>query len=59
MHGHNLRAHAWIVVAVVLVVIAAHAALFGLLARSDFSLALLAGVAGIAALKFAWWKFRR
>jgi hypothetical protein len=43
----------------IVVLVAAHAALFGFAFRSHLPVALVAGLVGLLALKYAWWKFRR
>jgi hypothetical protein len=41
-----------------LVLIAAHVAVLGLVPRDHLSIALIAGVIALVALKY-WWRFRR
>ena len=43
----------------VVVLVAAHAALFGFAFGGHTSLALLTAVASVLALKYVWWRFRR
>jgi hypothetical protein len=47
----------WSGILVVVALIVAHAALFGLAFR--LAVALVAGMLGLVALKFMWWKLRR
>jgi uncharacterized membrane protein len=49
----------WPIVLAAILLIAAHAAVFGLAFRTDVSLTLLAAVAGLLALKYAWSRHRR
>ena len=49
----------WIGILVVVALIVAHAAFFGLAFRGHRSVALVAGMLGLVALKFMWWRLRR
>ena len=59
MDAHLHHARGWIAIVTIAVLIAAHLWLFTAVSRTHLSIALIAGVAAVAALKFAWWKFRR
>jgi hypothetical protein len=41
------------------VLVAAHAALFGFAFQSHLPVALGAGLVGLLVLKYVWWRFRR
>jgi hypothetical protein len=56
---HKLRAPAWIGILAVAAVVAAHAALLGFAFRGHLSVVLVAGVLGLFALKYIWWRRRR
>jgi uncharacterized membrane protein len=43
----------------IVVLVAAHGALFGFAFQSHLSVALLAGLVGLLLLKYVWWRFRR
>ena len=43
----------------ILMLAVAHAALFGIAARLHYAVLLAAGVVGIAARKYGWWRVRR
>jgi hypothetical protein len=57
--GQKIHGRLWIVVVVVAVLIAAHAALFGLMLRGDLSFWLVAAGVEVLLLKFVWWRRRR
>jgi hypothetical protein len=57
--GHKIHARLWMVAVAIAVLIAAHAALFGLMLRGHLSLWLIAAVVGALRLKYAWWRMRR
>ena len=59
MDAHLHHARGWIAVVAIVVLIAAHLWLFTTVSRAHLSMALIAGAAGVTALKFAWWRFRR
>lgn len=59
MDAHLHHARGWIAIVAIAVLIAAHLWLFTAVSRTHLSIALVAGIAGVTALKFAWWKFRR
>jgi hypothetical protein len=59
MKTHKLHAPMWIGILVVIVLVAAHAALLGFAFRGHLSVALLAGMLGLVALKYTWWRLRR
>jgi hypothetical protein len=59
VNTHKLHAPVWVGILVVVVLIVAHAALFGLAFRGHLSVALVAGMLGLLALKFMWLKLRR
>jgi hypothetical protein len=56
---HKLHAPAWIGILVVAALVAAHAALLGFAFRGHLSVVLAAGVLGLFALKYLWWRLRR
>jgi hypothetical protein len=60
VNGHKVHASTWIGILVVIVLVAAHAtALLGLAFRGHLSVALVAGMLGLVALKYTWWRLRR
>jgi hypothetical protein len=52
--AHNRHAHGWVAIVAVLVLIAAHVALVGVVFRAHLSVALAVTVVGIVALKYAF-----
>ena len=59
MHARLHHARGWIAIVAIVVLIAAHLWVFTTVSRAHLSVALIAGAAGVTALKFAWWKIRR
>jgi hypothetical protein len=59
MRGHNFQGHGWIAAVAILLLVVAHAVLFGVAARLHYSVLLVAGVVGIVLVKYGWWKLRR
>jgi hypothetical protein len=59
VNGHRFHAPTWIGILLVVALIVAHAALFGFVFRGHLPVALAAGMLGLVALKFIWWKLRR
>src|SRR5262249_50944160 len=57
--GFNPRVHMWIAILAVLLLVAAHVALLGIIARAHLSVTLAAGLGGLVVVKYAWWRFRR
>jgi type II secretory pathway component PulM len=56
--GRQFHGHGWILTIGVLVLIAAHVTVLGLVPRDRLLLAL-AGIATLFAIKYAWWWYRR
>jgi hypothetical protein len=59
VRGHNLHGRGWIAALAIVLLIVAHAVLFGVATRLHYSVLLAAGVVGIVVLKYGWWKLRR
>jgi hypothetical protein len=59
LKGHQLHARTWPAILAIVVLVAAHAALFGFAFQSHLPLALGAGLVGLLVLKYLWWRFRR
>jgi hypothetical protein len=57
--AHKPHVHTAPVVLAMVVLLAAHAALFGLAFGGHLSVGLVAGMLGLVALKVMWWKRRR
>ena len=58
MRRHNLPAGGWIATLTILLLVLAHALLFGLVTRLHYAVLLAVGVVGIVVLKYCWWKRR-
>jgi hypothetical protein len=59
VHARLHHARGRITIVAIVVLIAAHLWVFTTGSRAHLSVALIAGAAGVTALKFAWWKIRR
>jgi uncharacterized membrane protein len=59
LKGHRLPARTTPALLAIVVLVAAHAALFGFALQSHLSVALVAGLVGLLGLKYVWWRFRR
>jgi hypothetical protein len=59
LKGHQLHARKWPAILAIVVLVAAHAALFGFAFQSHLSVALVAALVGLLVLKYVWWRFRR
>ena len=59
MKAHKLHAPIWVGILVLMVLVAAHVALLGFAFRGHLSVALVAGVLGLVAVKYMWWRLRR
>jgi hypothetical protein len=58
LKGHHL-ARTWPGILAIVVLLAAHVALFGFAFQSHLSVVLVAGLVGLLVLKYVWWRFRR
>jgi hypothetical protein len=58
VRGDTVHARGWIAAVVVLVLIAAHAGLLRLVSRGNVSVVLVAAMAGLVVVKYAWRRFR-
>jgi hypothetical protein len=56
---HHRSPRAWVVVGTLLLLIGAHAALFGLLSRAQLSLVSAAGLLSLVVLKYVWVRSQR
>jgi len=59
MRHHGVHVRAGIAAVAVVVLIAAHSALLTVVARAQLSIALLAAMAALLVLKYAWRRARR
>jgi hypothetical protein len=59
MNVHKLHARRWPAIVAVALLVAAHAALFGLVSPGHSSVVLIGGLLGLLVVKYMWWKFHR